>query len=175
MLIEQSAYANRWRRTTPAAKALFSLGGFIAAFSAASPSASLSVAAVLAVVTLAGAGVPLGRYLRVLAPGLFFLAASCLSLAFTLGPDAESGALSVYLSDQGLQQVRTVGSRSLAALLALLFLVLSIVFSVTEPFFLFFNRNKDGGMPPRRPDPVCIPPEPDWCDNSQDTGNTDFL
>ena len=56
-----------------------------------------------------------------------------------------------------------------------LFLVLSIVFSVTEPFFLFFNRNKDGGMPPRRPEPVCIPPEPDWCDNSQDTGNTDFL
>ena len=38
-----------------------------------------------------------------------------------------------------------------------LFLVLSIVFSVTEPFFLFFNRNKDGGMPPRRPEPVCIP------------------
>lgn len=31
-----------------------------------------------------------------------------------------------------------------------LFLVLSIVFSVTEPFFLFFNRNKDLGMPPRR-------------------------
>ncbi len=32
-----------------------------------------------------------------------------------------------------------------------LFLVLSIVFSVTEPFFLFFNRNKDGGMPPDVP------------------------
>lgn len=30
------------------------------------------------------------------------------------------------------------------------FLVLSIVFGVTEPFFLFFNRNKDLGMPPRR-------------------------
>lgn len=56
-----------------------------------------------------------------------------------------------------------------------LFLVLSIVFSVTEPFFLFFNRNKDGGMPPRRPDPAYIPPEPDWCDNSQDTDNTNFL
>ena len=57
-----------------------------------------------------------------------------------------------------------------------LFLVLSIVFSVTEPFFLFFNRNKDGGMPPQTPPgPVCIPPEPDWCDNGQDTGNTDFL
>ena len=33
---------------------------------------------------------------------------------------------------------------------AVLFLVLSICFSVTEPFFLFFNRNKDLGMPPRR-------------------------
>lgn len=31
-----------------------------------------------------------------------------------------------------------------------LFLVLSIIFRVTEPFFLFFNRNKDDGMPPRR-------------------------
>ena len=31
-----------------------------------------------------------------------------------------------------------------------LFLVLSIVFRVTEPFFVFFNRNNDGGMPPRR-------------------------
>ena len=32
-----------------------------------------------------------------------------------------------------------------------LFLVLSIFFSVTEPFFLFFNRNKDNGMSPRKP------------------------
>lgn len=31
-----------------------------------------------------------------------------------------------------------------------LFLVLSIVFRVTEPFFVFFNRNNDKGMPPRR-------------------------
>ena len=34
-----------------------------------------------------------------------------------------------------------------------LFLVLSILFSVTEPFFLFFSRNKDLGMPPRRQEP----------------------
>ena len=38
-----------------------------------------------------------------------------------------------------------------------LFLVLSILFSVTEPFFLFFSRNKDDGMPPRRQAPVNIP------------------
>ena len=34
---------------------------------------------------------------------------------------------------------------------AVLFLVLSIFISVTEPFFLFFNREKDKGMPPRQP------------------------
>lgn len=33
---------------------------------------------------------------------------------------------------------------------SVMFLVLSIVFHVTEPFFLFFNRHKDGGMPPRK-------------------------
>ena len=33
---------------------------------------------------------------------------------------------------------------------SVLFTVLSIIFQVTEPFFLFFNREKDDGMPPRR-------------------------
>ena len=40
-----------------------------------------------------------------------------------------------------------------------LFLVLSIFFSVTEPFFLFFNRNKDCGMPPRKAPPVREEPQ----------------
>lgn len=33
---------------------------------------------------------------------------------------------------------------------AVLFLVLSVLFKPTEPFFLFFNRDKDLGMPPRK-------------------------
>lgn len=37
---------------------------------------------------------------------------------------------------------------------SVLFLVLSIFFRVTEPFFLFFSRNKDQGMPPRRQETV---------------------
>lgn len=41
-----------------------------------------------------------------------------------------------------------------------LFLVLSIFFNVTEPFFVFFNRNGDEGMPPRRVQPQYIPPQP---------------
>ena len=32
---------------------------------------------------------------------------------------------------------------------AVLFLVLSIFISITEPFFIFFNRKRDTGMPPR--------------------------
>ena len=40
-----------------------------------------------------------------------------------------------------------------------LFLVLSVLFGVTEPFFLFFNRNKEDGMPPRRQEPQYIPLE----------------
>lgn len=44
-----------------------------------------------------------------------------------------------------------------------LYLVLSILFSVTEPFFLIFNRNKDLGMPPRRPEPnPYVPPAPEY-------------
>lgn len=53
-----------------------------------------------------------------------------------------------------------------------LFLVLSILFSVTEPFFLFFNRNKDLGMPPRRQSPpyvaVQAPQEPGSEDENKD-------
>ena len=41
-----------------------------------------------------------------------------------------------------------------------LFLVLSIFFNVTEPFFVFFLRKKDDGMPPRRQQPQYIPPQP---------------
>ena len=43
-----------------------------------------------------------------------------------------------------------------------LFLVLSIFFNVTEPFFVFFNRKNDGGMPPRREEvqpQAYIPPQ----------------
>ena len=42
------------------------------------------------------------------------------------------------------------------------FLVLSIIFSVTEPFFLFFTRNRDDGMPPRRQEPVYEEPREPW-------------
>ena len=48
--------------------------------------------------------------------------------------------------------------RSLDPANAVLYLVLSILFSPTEPFFLFFNREKDQGMPPRKQRPVYEEP-----------------
>ena len=52
---------------------------------------------------------------------------------------------------------------------SVLYLVLSILVSTTEPFFLFFNRNKDTGMPPRRPAPEQPRQEP------RETDNKDYL
>lgn len=53
--------------------------------------------------------------------------------------------------------------RSLDPSNSVMYLVLSIVVGVTEPFFLFFNRNKDTGMPPRKQEqPAYIPEEPQW-------------
>lgn len=49
---------------------------------------------------------------------------------------------------------------------AVLYLVLSILFSLTEPFFLFFNREKDLGMPPRKRQPVYQPEE--TCETVED-------
>lgn len=54
------------------------------------------------------------------------------------------------------------------------FLVLSIFFNITEPFFLFFTRNRDDGMPPRKQEPiyntyqepVYNPPREPW-DNTE--------
>ena len=53
MLIEQSAYANRWRAVSPAAKAVLALCGIVAAFAAVSPAAALAVAVLLAAISTA--------------------------------------------------------------------------------------------------------------------------
>ena len=123
MLIEQSAYANRWRKVAPAAKGAFALAGFVAAFAAATPRAALAVAALICLVTLVGARVAARRYLRVAAPALIFLAVSCLSLAFSVNVGGPTSAFD--LTPGGWQKVAEVGARSLGALAALLFLVLT--------------------------------------------------
>lgn len=122
MLIEQAAYANRWRRVAPAAKGGFALAGLLAAYLAASPAAALGVALLLALATILGAGVPARLYLRVAAPALGFLALSCLSLL--LSPAADGGP-AWRLAPDAAARVAAVAPRSLAALAALLGLVLT--------------------------------------------------
>jgi len=125
VLIEDAAYGNRWRRVSPAAKAVFALAGLAAAFAAATPRAGLGVSLALVAATVFGARVPAGRYLRVAAPALFFLALSGLSLVFSLQPDGVGGGLAFRATAAGLESFATVGSRSLGALAAMLFLVLT--------------------------------------------------
>ena len=125
MLIEPFAYTNRWRRVSPAAKGLFSLCGLVAAFAAAIPVTACGIAAVLCAVTILGAGIPPGRYLRVAAPALLFLAVSTLSLAVSLKIGGSVGDVSLHLAQTEYAKVAQVCGRSLGGLTALLFLALT--------------------------------------------------
>lgn len=122
MLIEQSAYASPWRGIAPEAKGLFALAGLAAAFAGATrPLASLAVTALVLAVTFVGARVSPLLYLRVAAPPLFFLAISGLTLAYSVTPADHAWSLAAT----GTAQAQAVTLRSLGALAALLFLVLT--------------------------------------------------
>lgn len=123
MLIEQSACSNRWRGVSPAAKGLFAACGFVAIFAAQSPFTATLVAGLLLLVTLIGAGIKPGRYLRIASPALFFLGMGSLSLAFSV--DFGDGQPLLHLAPNGLSKLAEVGTRSLGALAALLFLVMT--------------------------------------------------
>lgn len=124
MLIEEAAYANRWRLVSPAAKATLAACGLVAAFVARQPAAALLVGALLTLTTTAGAGVSPRRFLRVAAAPLGFLALGCCSLAFSPVFSVDAGMRLDLLPDGG-QQLAGVGARSLGALAALLFLALT--------------------------------------------------
>ena len=79
-----------------------------------------------------------------------------MGMALVLGGIALATAIIRYIALNDLYMSVNPGN-------AVLFLVLSILFNVTEPFFLFFNRHKDLGMPPRRPEPqYTYQEEPHW-------------
>lgn len=65
--------------------------------------------------------------------------------------------------------------RSLDPANAVLYLVLSILFSPTEPFFLFFNRDKDLGMPPRKKQPVYEQPVSEQDYTYETVEDTEYL
>lgn len=125
MLIEQCAYANRWRAASPAAKALFALSGFIAAFAASDPAVAGAVAVLIVFVTVRGAGVALSRFIRVALPPLGFLLLGCLSLAYSLDFNTENHDLVLRWLPSGWSPVLQLAARSCGALAALLFLALT--------------------------------------------------
>lgn len=65
--------------------------------------------------------------------------------------------------------------RSLDPANAVLYLVLSILFRPTEPFFLFFNRDKDLGMPPRKHREVYEQPVYEQDYTYETVENTEYL
>jgi cobalt/nickel transport system permease protein len=123
MLIEQSAYTNRWRRVSPAAKGLFTAGAFIAVFAANSPLTAAIIASLVVALTVFGAGIAPSCYLRVATPALFFFALGSLSLAFSL--DIGEGTPAAQMTPRRPVKLAEVGTRSLGSLAALLFLVLT--------------------------------------------------
>lgn len=120
MLIDQSAYTNRWRQANPAAKALFCCSGMLAAFVATSPWQAGVVVFSMTLVTLLGAGIPLGRYLRAAAPALLFLGISCLTLLISV-----DSSFSISLTSDGREQAIQLSGRAFASLASLLFLALT--------------------------------------------------
>ena len=124
MLIEQCAYANRWRRVTPAAKGLFAIGALIAAFAATRPATAALVALLVVLTAIIGAGVPISRFLRVALPPLGFLLLGCLTLAYSLDV-APGGGFTVRWLPAGWTPILQLAARSCAALTALLFLALT--------------------------------------------------
>lgn len=125
MLIEQSAYANRWRHVSPGAKGLFALCGIIAAFAASSPPAAAAVSAAFVLTIVIGARIPLSRLLRVVAPTFGFLLAGSVSLLISVGVDADSGNWIVQWLPEGPAPFYRLVARSTAALMSVLFLVLT--------------------------------------------------
>lgn len=124
MLIERCAYANRWRKVTPAAKALFALCALIAAFLASRPQAACALALLLAAITCAGPRIRPFDYLRAATPALLFLSTGCVTLLFSVHASPGGIPQFAWAPDASGQVAHLLG-RSLAALASLLLLVLT--------------------------------------------------
>ena len=97
----------------------------IAAFAAGSPRTALVIALIISVVSVAGARIPLSRYLRISAPPLLFLLASALSLVVSLDFGSSVTGVSFHVAESDFPRIAQTVSRSLACLSALLFLALT--------------------------------------------------
>ncbi|MBC7963371.1 MAG: cobalt ECF transporter T component CbiQ [Steroidobacteraceae bacterium] len=131
MHIDTFAYSNRWRRVHPGEKAIFALCCLTAALLSRTVLIPLIIAALMAAMTIMGAGIPWRGYLRIAILPAAFLIWSCLALAVSFSggelPLAHFPALQldISFSRQGINQAELALARSLGATLSLLFLALT--------------------------------------------------
>lgn len=137
VLIEQTAYTNRWRQVSPIAKGVFALAGIMAAFVAKNPAISFYIAIFMVAVAVFGARIPLFRYLRVAIPPLGFLLVSTISLAISI---RFNGFIpSIILEKSQFSLITQVCGRSLAGLTSLLFLALTTPLTQIIAMLRFFK------------------------------------
>lgn len=122
---EQWAYSNRWRWVHPGAKGLLTLCAFVSAFVSTNPVFLVMVAVLLAILTVWGAGIPLGQYLRVFLPPLGFLATGGAMIAVSWQWPGPGQPFAVRLDPSQLPWVAILVGRSLSCLAALLLLSLT--------------------------------------------------
>jgi cobalt/nickel transport system permease protein len=131
---EQWAYSNRWRWVHPGAKGLLTLCAFVSAFVSTNPWFLVMVAVVLGILTVWGAGIPLGQYLRVFLPPLAFLATGGAMIALSCQWPGSGHAFAIHLDPSQLPRVAILVGRSLSCLAALL--LLSLTTPMTDIIFL---------------------------------------
>lgn len=131
MRIDTYAYSNRWRNVHPAEKGLFALFCLTAALLSRTSLVPLGISAAIAIVTVAGAGIPWREYLRLTIIPAIFMLWSCLALAISFSGegvplvDLPALHLTISLSQQGMVTAELALARSLGAFLSLLFLALT--------------------------------------------------
>ena len=76
-------------------------------------------------------------------------------LAIAVGGMKVASAVIQYMADYDLYRSCDPGN-------AVLYLVLSIFFSITRPIFMILCSKKDGGMPPRKQPAAAIPAQEPW-------------
>lgn len=136
--IDRYAWTNRWRHHHPAEKLLLAGGMLLISLTLPPLTTGPLVVLVMAAATVAGAGIPLAAWLRVLAvPGAFLLSgAPFLALSLDL-----SQGVGMAFSAPGLLIALHAVVRSLAALSALAFLAL------TTPVLELVLLLRRGGVP----------------------------
>ena len=124
-MFAQWAYSNRWRWVHPGAKGLLTLCAFVSAFVSTNPWFLVTMAVILAVITIGGAGIPLGQYLRVFLPPLGFLVTGGTMIAVSLQWPGSGQPFALRLDPSQLPWVAVLVGRSLSCLAALLMLSLT--------------------------------------------------